>query len=65
MAGHGAVTHGVDLAAAMDATELLEWACGVYVHACACGTPRVLAEALRLEVVEALAGYGTTRTASA
>ena len=31
---------GDDLQAALEATELLEWACGVYVHACAIGTPR-------------------------
>jgi len=42
----------------MAATELLEWACGVYVHACACGTPRVLDEQERLAVAEALATYG-------
>ena len=45
MGSHGAVTYGDDLPAALDATELLEWACGVYVHACACGTPRILDEA--------------------
>jgi L-fuculose-phosphate aldolase len=33
MESHGAVTYGPDLEAAIDATELLEWACGVYVHA--------------------------------
>ena len=58
MGGHGAVTHGADVAAAMAATQLLEWACGVYVHACACGTPRVLDEEERLAVAEALATYG-------
>ena len=58
MGGHGAVTYGADVAAAMAATELLEWACGVYVHACACGTPRVLDEPERRAVAEALATYG-------
>ena len=58
MGGHGAVTYGADVTAAMAATELLEWACGVYVHACACGTPRVLDEQERLAVAEALATYG-------
>ena len=62
MGSHGAVTYGDDLRAAIDATELLEWACGVYVHACACGTPRVLAEDERREVAEAFATYGYTRT---
>jgi L-fuculose-phosphate aldolase len=60
---HGAVTFGPDLAAAMDAMELLEWACGVYVHACACGTPRVLAEDERAAVVDAFATYGFRSTA--
>ena len=58
MGGHGAVAYGADVEAAMAATELLEWACGVYVHACACGTPRVLDEQERLAVAEALATYG-------
>jgi L-fuculose-phosphate aldolase len=62
MASHGAVTYGADLQAAVDATELLEWACGVYVHACSCGTPRELAHADRLAVAQALATYGQTRT---
>ncbi len=63
LGGHGAVTYGDDLRAALDATELLEWACGVYVHACAVGTPRVLAEDDRVAVSAALAtyGYGSAR----
>jgi L-fuculose-phosphate aldolase len=63
MASHGAVTYGHDLEAAVDATELLEWGCGVYVNACSCGTPTVLDEAERLAVTEALAGYGRRRGA--
>lgn len=58
MAGHGAVTYGSDIALAMAATQLLEWACGVYVRACACGTPRVLDEQERRAVAEALVAYG-------
>ena len=63
MASHGAVTYGADLQAAIDATELLEWACSVYVHARACGTPRVLAEDEQRAVADALdaRGYGRTR----
>lgn len=63
MASHGAVTYGADLQAAIDATELLEWACSVYVHARACGTPRVLAEDEQRAVADALEarGYGCTR----
>jgi L-fuculose-phosphate aldolase len=62
MANHGAVTYGEDLEAAVDATELLEWACGVYVHACACGTPRVLGEHERLALARSFAGYGEIST---
>jgi L-fuculose-phosphate aldolase len=65
MASHGAVTYGSDLESAIDATELLEWACGVYVHASACGTPRVLGEDERAAVAEALAAYEYGRTAAA
>jgi len=65
LASHGAVTYGVDLRAAVDATELLEWACGVYVHACACGTPRVLGELECLAVAESFATYGQVRTDAA
>ncbi len=61
MGSHGAVTYGTDLQAAVDATELLEWACSVYVHACACGTPRVLAQDERRAVVEALEAYDHAR----
>ena len=61
MASHGAVTYGADLQAAIDATELLEWACGVYVHACSCGSPRALAEDERLAVAASLATYGRRR----
>ena len=62
MASHGAVSYGHDLQAAIDATELLEWACGVYVHACAAGTPIVLGEDEQRAVADALAGYGQRRT---
>ena len=65
MAGHGAVTHGPDVAAAMAATQLLEWACGVYVHACACGTPRVLDADEQAAVAAALATYGAPAPAPA
>jgi L-fuculose-phosphate aldolase len=57
MANHGAVTYGDSLQAAIDATELLEWACGVYVHACACGTPRELDQDERRAIVEAFTTY--------
>ncbi|MGH2943113.1 MAG: class II aldolase/adducin family protein, partial [Solirubrobacteraceae bacterium] len=64
MASHGAVAFGDDLQGAIDATELLEWGCTVYVNAHACGAPRVLGEDERLAVVEALRsyGYGATRS---
>jgi L-fuculose-phosphate aldolase len=67
MGSHGAVTYGDTLLAAVDATELLEWACNVYVHARACGTPHELADDDRRAVAEALAtyGYGAPRSTGA
>lgn len=53
MANHGAVTHGPDLAAAVRATELLEWAATIYWNAHAIGQPRVLDEAQQQAVVDA------------
>jgi L-fuculose-phosphate aldolase len=47
MASHGAIAIGPDLAAAMQAMEILEWSCGVYWRACQVGEPRVLSEAQR------------------
>jgi len=61
VAQHGAVTIGDNLQAALEATELLEWACGVYVHACACGTPRVLDEDEQRALRDAFAEYDATR----
>jgi L-fuculose-phosphate aldolase len=63
MANHGAITHGADLAGAVAATELLEWAAEIYRRACTMGTPRVL-DAVEREAVVSHAleqGYGTTR----
>jgi L-fuculose-phosphate aldolase len=65
MANHGAISFGHDLPAAVDAMELLEWACGVYWHAAQVGTPRELDAGARQAVVEAAIakGYGSTRQA--
>ena len=67
LANHGALTHGADLAAAVRAMEVLEWAAGIYWHAAQLGTPRELGP----EALDAVAhlvdtsGYGTTRPARA
>jgi L-fuculose-phosphate aldolase len=63
LANHGTVTHGPDLAAAVNATELLEWAAELYLRASALGEPRVLGEAELAAVVEAVTtrGYGSTQ----
>ena len=61
MGSHGAVTYGADLQAAVDASELLEWACSVYVHARACGTPRVLGEDEQRALADAFAAYDRQR----
>ena len=65
LANHGTIAHGPDLDAALAATELLEWAAGVYWRAAAIGTPRALDEEARRAVVEAALerGYGAPRAA--
>jgi L-fuculose-phosphate aldolase len=65
MANHGAVTHGHDLAAALRATELLEWAATVYWRAAALGEPRILDSEQQQAVVHtAIArSYGRTHPA--
>ena len=63
MANHGAITYGADMAAAVEGSLLLEWACGVYWHAAALGGPRALDEQQRAAVVEAAVerSYGSLR----
>jgi L-fuculose-phosphate aldolase len=63
MANHGAIAFGNDLEAAVSQSLLLEWACSVYWHASAVGTPRVLGEEERQAVVTAAMerNYGTKR----
>ena len=63
MANHGTIALGADVAAALRATEVLEWACTIWWRANAVGTPRVLDEAERQAVVDAVVArrYGATR----
>ena len=65
MANHGAVAYGADVAGAVRATELLEWACTLFWRARAIGEPRVLSDEDRAAVVDyaVRTGYGTTREA--
>jgi L-fuculose-phosphate aldolase len=65
MANHGAVAYGADLDAAVEASLLLEWACGVYWHARAIGEPRTLDADQRAAALQAAAerGYGETKPA--
>ena len=65
LASHGTIAHGADMAAALRATELLEWVATVYWRAAAIGTPRALDEGQRQAVVDAALarGYGSTRPA--
>jgi L-fuculose-phosphate aldolase len=53
MANHGAITYGHDLDAAVEATVLLEWGCGVYWRASMIGTPRALDQEQQDAVVQA------------
>jgi L-fuculose-phosphate aldolase len=63
LANHGTIAFGADVAGAVRATELLEWAATVYWRAAQLGTPRVLDAAARQAVVDAAIarGYGATR----
>ncbi|OLR95094.1 class II aldolase/adducin family protein [Actinokineospora bangkokensis] len=63
MANHGGITHGPDLAAALERTLLLEWGCELYWRAASLGTPRVLDRAARAEYQAQVSAkaYGTTR----
>jgi L-fuculose-phosphate aldolase len=63
MANHGTLAFGGDVAGAVRATEVLEWAATVWWRAKAVGEPRVLGEAELQAVLEAVAarGYGATR----
>jgi L-fuculose-phosphate aldolase len=63
MGNHGAVTYGNDLDAAVEATLLLEWACGVYWRARLMGTPRILSEEQQHAVIVAAIErrYGAVR----
>ncbi len=63
MANHGAINFGHDLPAALEGARLLEWACTVYQHAAAIGTPRRLDADQLQGVLDAVVarGYGATR----
>jgi len=62
MANHGAIAYGEDVAAAVERSQLLEWASSVYWHAAAIGAPRALDEQQRGAVLAAAVqrGYGKT-----
>jgi L-fuculose-phosphate aldolase len=63
MANHGALTYGQSLDQALEASELLEWACTVYWRAALLGSPRVLDDEQRQAVIEAAVSkrYGTVQ----
>jgi L-fuculose-phosphate aldolase len=63
MANHGAIAYAADADQAVELSLLLEWACGVYWHAAAIGTPRALDPEQRDAVIAAAVerGYGTTK----
>ncbi len=63
MGNHGAVAYGNDLESAVEATLLLEWACGVYWRAQLTGTPRILSEEQQQAVILAAIErrYGAVR----
>jgi L-fuculose-phosphate aldolase len=61
MANHGTITYAADADTAVEQTLLLEWACNVYWHARAIGSPRILDEEQRSAVLAATLArdYGT------
>ena len=65
MANHGAIVHAASVAAAVDQSLLLEWACTVFWRASALGEPRALDSEQQQAVVTAAVerGYGETRPA--
>ncbi|WP_019931051.1 class II aldolase/adducin family protein [Nocardia sp. BMG111209] len=64
LANHGAVSIGATLRRAVEHTELLEWACGIYLDAHTIGTPRALSAEQQdaVRAVIARTGYGTTKS---
>ena len=66
MANHGAITYGGDAQGAVEAALLLEWACSVYWHASALGTPRLLGETEQQAVIDAVTErrYGQVHTSA-
>jgi L-fuculose-phosphate aldolase len=65
LANHGTVCHGVDIAGAMRATELLEWAANLYLDASRVGAPRALDAGEQQAVIDAAVArsYGSTKAA--
>ena len=65
MSNHGTIVHGPDLDTAARRSVLLEWACSLYWHAAAIGTPRALDEEQRAAFIRTLLerGYGMTQPA--
>ena len=63
MANHGAIAYAADADAAVESSLLLEWGCTVYWRAAAIGTPRLLDQAEREDVVRVALerGYGQTK----
>jgi len=63
MASHGAIAYGADVTGAVEASLLLEWACGVYWHAATIGQPRILKDSQQQDVIDAVTErrYGQLR----
>jgi L-fuculose-phosphate aldolase len=63
MANHGAIAFAHDLEYAVEQSLLLEWACTVYWHAAAVGTPRALSQEEQAAVINAAVerNYGTAQ----
>jgi len=63
MSNHGAIVHGPELEVAVERALVLEWACGIYWHAAAIGSPRTLNAEHQAAFNQAVSrrGYGTVQ----
>jgi L-fuculose-phosphate aldolase len=66
LANHGTLAYGGDVAAAIESTELLEWASALYLRAAALGAPRALSDEQQQATIAAAVarGYGCTKPVS-
>lgn len=65
LANHGLLTCGVSLRQAMSVAENVEWISGLYLSACAVGTPVVLTDEQMRQVLAQFPAYGQPKSTPA